>query len=103
LNREILATIVSTYPLQGYIVQASGDQVLINLGADQGMLQGTRLDVIEETAPIEYKGRRLKGLPKVVAQLEVVSVEPDLCHARIVNAQRQLKTDDKVRENGSET
>lgn len=102
LNREILASVVAAYPLQGYIVQATGEQVLINLGADQGMLQGTRLDVIEETPPIEYKGRTLKGLPKVVAQLEVVSVEADLCHARVVKADRKLKMDDKVRENGSE-
>jgi tetratricopeptide (TPR) repeat protein len=101
LNREILAALVDGYPLQGYVVQVSGDQALINLGADQGMVQGTRLDVVEETEPIVYKGRTLKGLPKVVAQLEVVSVETDLCHARIVKKERELKTDDKVRENTS--
>jgi hypothetical protein len=102
LNREILAALVDGYPLQGYVVQVSGDQALINLGAAQGMVQGTRLDVIEETKPIEYKGRKLQGLPKVVAQLEVVSVETDLCHARIVDKERDLKADDKVRENVSE-
>ncbi len=101
LNREILAAIVAGYPLQGFVVQVSGDQALINLGAAQGMVQGTRLDVVEETKPIEYKGRKLQGLPKVVAQLEVVSVETDLCHARIVKKERALKADDKVRENGS--
>ncbi|MBC2710073.1 MAG: redoxin domain-containing protein [Desulfosarcina sp.] len=101
LNREILAAIVTSYPLQGYVVQALGDQALINLGADQGMVQGTRLDVLEETKPIEYKGRKLQGLPKVVAQLEVISVETDLCHARIVKKERDLKADDKVRENAS--
>jgi tetratricopeptide (TPR) repeat protein len=101
LNREILAALVDGYPLQGYVVQVSGDQALINLGADQGMVQGTRLDVVEETEPIVYKGRTLKGLPKVVAQLEVVSVETDLCHARIVKKERELKADDKVRENTS--
>jgi hypothetical protein len=83
------------------VVQVSGDQALINLGADQGMVQGTRLDVVDETEPIMYKGRTLKGLPKVVAQLEVVSVETDLCHARIVKKERELKADDKVRENTS--
>ena len=81
LNREILAALVAGYPLQGYVVQVSGDQALINLGADQGMVEGTRLDVVETAKPIVYKGRTLKGLPKVVARLEVVGVETDLCHA----------------------
>ena len=101
LNREILAALVAGYPLQGYVVQVSGDQALINLGADQGMVEGTRLDVVEATQPIVYKGRTLKGLPKVVARLEVVSVETDLCHARIIKKERDLKADDKVRENTS--
>ena len=101
LNREILAAIVAGYPLKGYVVQVSGDQALINLGTGQGMVQGTRLDVVEETPPIEYKGRKLQGLPKVVGQLEVVSVETDLCHARILKKERELKADDKVRENVS--
>lgn len=102
LNREILAAIVTNYPLQGFVVQVSGDQALVNLGAAQGMVQGTRLDVIEETQPIEYKGRKLQGLPTVVAQLEVVNVETDLCHARIIKKDRDLKADDKVRENVSD-
>ena len=101
LNRDILAAIVAGYPLQGFVVEASGDQVLINLGAAQGMVEGTRMDVIEETEPIVYKGRRLKSLPKVVAQLEVTRVETDLCHARIVKKERDLKTDDKVKENAA--
>lgn len=102
LNRELLTAIVIQYPLQGYVVQVSGDQTLINLGTDQGMVQGTRLDVVEETKPIIYKGRKLQGLPKVVAQLEVVSVETDLSHARIVKKDRDIRADDKVRENGSD-
>jgi len=99
LNREILAAIMADYPLQGFVVQVSGDQVLLNLGAAQGMVEGTRMDVIEEAEPVVYKGRKLKGLPKVIAQLEVTRVETDLCHARILKKERQLKADDKVREN----
>lgn len=102
LNREILSAIMADYPLKGFVVQASGDQVLINLGAAQGMVEGTRMDVIEEAEPVVYKGRKLKGLPKVVAQLEVTRVETDLCHARILKKERDLKTDDKVKENAAE-
>ena len=61
LNRDILAAIMGEYPLQGFVVQVSGDQVLINLGTAQGMVEGTKMDVIEEAEPIVYKGRKLKG------------------------------------------
>lgn len=99
LNRNILRTIIQTYPLRGYVVQAQGEEVLLNLGANQGMVNGTRLNVIEEAAPIVYKGRTLRGTPKTIAQLEVVRVEPDLSHARVISKQRELHTDDKVEEN----
>jgi len=98
LNREILRTIILKYPLQGYVVQSSGEEVMINLGSRQGVVLGTRFEVLEEQEPIKYKGKLLRSSPKPVAQLEVVGVEPDLCYARILNQERPLKTDDKVKE-----
>ena len=99
LNRDILRTIIQTYPLRGYVVQTQGKEVLLNLGANQGMVKGTRLNVIEDAAPIVYKGRTLQGAPKIIAEIEVERVEPDLSHARIISKQRELHTDDKVEEN----
>lgn len=99
LNREILKAIIETYPLRGYVVQVSaGDQVMINLGAKQGVVLGTKFDVIEEQAPIEYKGKLLRSAPKTIGQIEIVRVEPDLSYARILNQERALKTDDKIKE-----
>jgi len=98
LNREILATIILEYPLQGYVVQSSGDEVMINLGSKQGVILGTRFEVLEEQEPIKYKGKLLRSSPKPIAQIEVVRVEPDLCYARILNQERPLKEDDKVKE-----
>ncbi len=98
LNRQILQTIIRKYPLHGFIVQVTGDQVMLNLGSNQGVVTGTRFEVIEEGEPIKYKGRTLHGLPKKVAQLEVVQVEPDLSFAKIVESQRSLARDDKVQE-----
>ena len=98
LNREILRTIIQKYPLQGYVVQSSGDEVMINLGSKQGVVLGTRFEVLEEQEPIKYKGKLLHSSPKPVAQIEVVRVEPDLCYARILNQERPLKKDDKVKE-----
>lgn len=98
LNRELLGTIILKYPLQGYVVQSSGDEVLINLGSKQGVVLGTKFEVLEEQEPIKYKGKLLRSSPKPIAQIEVVRVEPDLCYARILNKERPLKQDDKVKE-----
>lgn len=98
LNREILKTVISKYPLRGYIVKGEGDQFIVNLGSNQGVVQGTKFDVIVDQEPIEYKGKKLKGTPKAVAAIEVVSVEPDLCYVKVLKQDKPLKTDDKVQE-----
>ncbi len=98
LNRKILATIMEQYPLQGYVVQAGDDQVVVNLGAGQGVVQGTQFDIVEPSAPIEYRGRQLQGLPKVIGQIEIVNVEADFCQGRIVQTIRPIRRDDMLRE-----
>jgi tetratricopeptide (TPR) repeat protein len=99
LHREILRSIIETYPLQGYVVQVSaGQEVMINLGAKQGVVLGTKFDVIEDQAPVKYKGKLLRSAPKTIGQIEIVRVEPDLSYARIIEQERDLKTDDKVKE-----
>jgi len=98
LNREILKTIILKYPLQGYVVQTTKDQTMINLGSKQGVVLGTKFEVLEEQKPVKYKGKLLHSSPKTFAQIEIVRVEPDLCYARILQQERPLKSDDKVRE-----
>jgi tetratricopeptide (TPR) repeat protein len=98
LNRNILKTVIEKYPLQGYVVSASDSQAMINLGSNQGVVLGTKFEVIEEKAPVKYKGKMLESLPEIIAQLEITKVEPDLSHARIVEPKRPVKTDDKIKE-----
>lgn len=96
LNREILSTIMTGYPLKAYVVTVNGKTAMINLGSNQGVVTGSRFSVIEEQAPVEYKGKKLQALPKSVAGLEVISVEPDLSHCKIIDQTRPVKTDDKA-------
>ncbi|MCC6545509.1 MAG: hypothetical protein IT392_13615, partial [Nitrospirae bacterium] len=103
LNREILKTIILKYPLRGYIVKDSGDQYIVNLGSNQGVVPGIRFEVIEDQEPVKYKGKTLKASPRSVAEVEVVSVEPDMCFVRVLNQVRNLKADDKVQERIIET
>jgi tetratricopeptide (TPR) repeat protein/peroxiredoxin len=98
LNREMLKTIISKYPLRGYIMKVAEDQAVLNLGSERGVVPGTKLDVLEEQEPILYKGRKHQPAPKVVGRVEVMRVEPDLCYAKIINQERSIKTDDKVQE-----
>lgn len=98
MNREILKTVILKYPLRGYIVKGAGDQFIVNLGSNQGVVEGTKFEVIEEQEPVKYKGKTLKASPRSVAEIEVVKVEPDMCFVRVVKQDRPLKADDKVQE-----
>lgn len=98
LNREILAAIRQQYPLQGFVVQAASDRILINLGSKQGVSRNTKFEVLKEKEPITYKGKILRGAPEVVAMLQVEQVEPDLSYARVVSKQASIARDDKIKE-----
>ncbi len=98
MNRDILKTIISKYPLRGFVVQVTGDELMINLGAKQGIVQGASFEIVEEQKPVKYKGKLLQSAPKVIGLVEVTSVEPDLCRAKIIQTDRQIQQDDKVQE-----
>jgi Flp pilus assembly protein TadD/peroxiredoxin len=98
LNKEILKTIITRYPLRGYIVNAKSDQIMINIGTNQGVVLGTQFDVLKDAEDIIYKGRALKGTPKTIAKLEVIKVEPDFSLVRIVNQETPVQRDDKIEE-----
>jgi hypothetical protein len=98
MNREILKTVISKYPLRGYVAKASGVQGILNIGSKQGVVSGTKFEVIEEQAAMQYKGKELRSAPKVVALVEVARVEPDLCFVRVLKEERPIKADDKVQE-----
>jgi hypothetical protein len=71
---------------------------VINLGAKQGVVMGTKFEALEEQQPVTYKGKVLQSGPKAFAELEVVKVEPDFSYAKVVKQERGPKTDDKVQE-----
>ncbi|HSH69257.1 MAG TPA: tetratricopeptide repeat protein [Deferrisomatales bacterium] len=98
LTRGILRTVIAEYPLRGFVVRMDGDRALLNIGADHGVVLGTEFDILEESEPVEYKGKTLKGAPRSVAHLRVVSVEPGLCHAQVLEKERSLRQDDRVQE-----
>lgn len=98
LNREILKTVITKYPLRGYIAKLTGQQAVINLGSNQGVVSGTKFDILDEQESFQYKGKTLQSSPKTVAQIEVVRVDPGMCFGKVLKQERPLKVDDKVQE-----
>lgn len=96
LNREILKTVVARYPVRGYVVKVEGDQAMLNVGAKQGVVTGTRFDVLGEPETVIYKGKTLHLANQAVGKLEVLRVEPEVSYARVLVSQRQIRRDDKV-------
>jgi len=98
LDQEILKTVITKYPLRGYVIQTTGDQVMVNLGTTQGVVIGTKFEIIQPGKPVKYKGKKLQGPPQIIGELEVVETGPDMSFAVILEADRALEKDDKIRE-----
>jgi tetratricopeptide (TPR) repeat protein len=98
VNKEILKTIASKYPLQGYVADVKKDQIMINIGENQGVVLGAQFAVVEEGPPMVYKGKTLKGASKKIALLKVVQVEPEFSMVQIVSKEGTVDKDDKITE-----
>lgn len=96
LNKEILKTVAGKYPLQGFVADVKTDQVMINIGENQGVVLGTQFAVIKESEPMTYKGKVLSGASEKTALLKVVQVEPEFSMAQIVSKEAAVKQDDKI-------
>ncbi|MGD9365681.1 MAG: tetratricopeptide repeat protein [Desulfobacteraceae bacterium] len=98
LNREILTTVMTQYPLKAFVVEVTGNQILLNLGADQGVVPGALFDVVEVKPPVNFKGKLFQPEPAVMATIEVVQTDPDFSYAHIKEQRRPIKVEDKLRE-----
>lgn len=83
LVSRISAKIMRHFPLQGYVVQRSGDQVFIDLGMTAGVRPGMLFSVYTEGAPIRHPktgeilsiDRKVKG----TVQIREVKEKTSLC------------------------
>jgi tetratricopeptide (TPR) repeat protein len=96
LNRELLATVIKEYPVKGYVVTNRDGNLMINVGSNQGVVTGTKFNIIEEQPATEYKGKLLKASAKIVGEIEVISTELDFSNARIIRQERPVVTDDRI-------
>ncbi len=98
LNREILTAVMSRYPLKAYVVEVTGNQILLNLGGDQGVVTGALFDVVEVKPPVNFKGKLFQPEPSVMATIEVVQADADFSYAHIKEQRRPIRAEDKLQE-----
>jgi tetratricopeptide (TPR) repeat protein len=96
INRQILGSVIREHPLKAYVVEVKDGHVMINLGSEQGVVAGTKFEVIEEGREVEYKSRKLRSAPTHVGLVEVTKTEPGLAYCRILEQTRPITRDDKV-------
>ncbi|MFW6242010.1 MAG: tetratricopeptide repeat protein [Thermodesulfobacteriota bacterium] len=102
LNRMLLRAVIEEYPLRGYVVESDGKKGILNLGERQGVVLGTRFQVLGEPKSIEYRGKTLKGSPEPLGLVEVTEVEPDFSHVRVVEGGTAVQRDRKVQEKAAD-
>ena len=79
-------------------MEVQGDKALINIGEAQGVVLGTKFEILDAPRKIQYKGKTLEGTAASIGLIEIVQVEKDFCHGRIIDKKRALKRDDQVKE-----
>jgi hypothetical protein len=81
------------------LLMGSTDSVYVNLGSIHGIEVGTKLEVYRSGA--DFSGSRGRGAPAlpdtVVAELVVISVQPEVSAAFVMGTRRELQIGDDVR------
>jgi hypothetical protein len=86
------------FPLQAFVVEVTGNQVLLNLGSLQGVVNGTVFNVVEEKPPVIYKGKQFTPEPGIVAKIHVIRTDDEFSYGHIKDQRRPIEPDDKLRE-----
>lgn len=95
LVNRISAKIMRHFPLQGYVVQRSGDQIFIDLGFTAGVRPGMLFSVYTEGAPIKHpKTREILAIDRKIkgtVQIEEVKENTSTCVITKENSAGSIK------------
>jgi class 3 adenylate cyclase/tetratricopeptide (TPR) repeat protein len=89
ISREIISKLKKEYPLRGKIIFLEGDTVTMNIGSDEGVTKGLKMLVLISKPPKE-KGE--------MAVVEVISVSPSDCQAKVIKKGVSLAVGSKLEE-----
>jgi Curli production assembly/transport component CsgG len=98
VSSTLLQQLHEAYPLQGRIAQVTPQGIIVNIGTEQGVTSGRRLQVFGTEEPIERDGKIVayRGLP--VGLIEVTNVEATLSQAKVLEQAVPFQAGWKVKE-----
>ncbi len=98
IAQRIIGKLNSDYPLRGEIISLEGEDLILNIGADQGVQSGSIMSIVAEMKPVQLKGRQVVPRGREIGKVEVTSVESSLAHAKIIEKQNEIQKGFKVDE-----
>jgi hypothetical protein len=98
VSRTLLQQVGAAYPLQGRIAQITPQEIVVNIGAEQGVTRGMTLQVLGIENPIELDGKIVGYQRRPVGRLEVTAVEATLSQARVLEQTEPFQPGWKVKE-----
>jgi hypothetical protein len=97
---RLLQNVLETFPPQGYVIERVGKrEVVIDLGAAQGLREGDTLEVFTHGPPIIHPvtGQEIPGREITQAQLKVTSVESQISTCKVKKADGPVDVGAEVR------
>jgi hypothetical protein len=101
-GQRLFEAIREAFPPIGYIIQINGKEATIDLGSEAGLKEGDPLEIVQEGEQIIHPvtGQVLSGPMKVVGELKVASLTPQMSTCKVKKAQGDLKVGSLVRFQG---
>jgi len=98
IAQSIIEKLKIDYPLRGKILSLKGEELILNIGAEQGVKPGITMKILAAMEPIQKKGKWIIPKGKECGTLEVTSVEQDLAYAKILKKNGDIGIGFKVEE-----
>jgi tetratricopeptide (TPR) repeat protein len=98
ISSGLLQQLRAAYPLQGRIAQITPQEIIVNVGAEQGVTSGLTLQVFGTEDPIELDGKVVGYRRHPVGRIEVTGVEARLSRAEVVEQTEPFQPGWKVQE-----
>ncbi|MBW1854045.1 MAG: tetratricopeptide repeat protein [Deltaproteobacteria bacterium] len=96
--RRVIEKLKVQYPLRGKVISLESEELMLNIGADQGVTSGITMKVLAEVKPVQLEGRLIVPKGREVGKIEITSVESSLAYAKILEKDGDIQVGFKVEE-----
>jgi CHAT domain-containing protein/Flp pilus assembly protein TadD len=93
---QIIEKITSAYPIRGKIAVLEGKQVVVNIGANNGLSKGMEFTVLEDQALAQEKHTIVRH--RKVGMIQITSMEKNIAYASILEQSQGFKEGMKIEE-----